>query len=219
MAMVGAVALVLAGLGSAVVSSRADSGTLGGDYQALSADVSDGGFDVSRSGDRELLEEQTQAQADQLLQAQQDLQVATQAKADELKANQWVLPVTGYRITGRYGVTNSLWGKGHSGLDFAGPSGSTISSIASGTVIAARYSGNCGNMTQIKLDAEDIVLMYCHQSRQTVSEGQHVLAGETIGYTGSTGRSTGPHLHVEVKPGGGKSVDPEPYFNDHNVYP
>ena len=219
MAMVGAVALVLAGLGSAVISSRADSGSLGGDYQALSADASGGGFDVSRDFDRELLEEQTQAQADQLLQAQQDLTAATQAKAEELKSNQWVLPVTGYRITGRYGVTNSLWGKGHSGLDFAGPSGSTISAIASGTVIAVKYSGNCGNMTQIQLDEEDLVIMYCHQSRQTVQVGQRVTAGETVGYTGSTGRSTGPHLHVEVKPGGGKSADPEPYFNEHNVYP
>ncbi len=219
MATIGAFALILAGLGASVVSGRADSGTLARDYQALSADVSGGGFDVSRDFDRELLEEQTKAQADQLIQAQQDLQQATQAKADELKANQWVLPVTGYRITGRYGTSNSLWSKGHSGLDFAGPSGSTISSIASGTVIAASYSGNCGNMTQIKLDAEDLVIMYCHQSRQVVKVGQHVVAGETIGYTGSTGRSTGPHLHVEVKPGGGHSVDPEPYFHDHNVYP
>jgi murein DD-endopeptidase MepM/ murein hydrolase activator NlpD len=219
MAMIGAMALVLAGLGSAVVSSRADSGSLTGDYQALSSDTSSGGFDVSRDFDRADLEAQTKAQADQLVLAQQDLQAQTQLKADELKANQWVLPVTGYRITGRFGTTNSLWGRGHSGLDFAGPSGSTISSIASGTVIAARYSGNCGNMTQIRLDEGDIVLMYCHQSRQTVTEGQHVVAGETIGYTGSTGRSTGPHLHVEVKPGGGKSVDPEPYFHEHNVYP
>ncbi|MFT4299392.1 MAG: M23 family metallopeptidase [Aeromicrobium sp.] len=219
MATIGALALVAAGLGSAIISDRTDSGTLSGDYQALSADASSGGFDVSRDFDRELLEEQTKAQADQLLAAQQELQVATQAKADELKANQWVLPVTGYHITGRYGTTNSLWGKGHSGLDFAGPSGSTIVAIASGTVIAVKYSGNCGNMTQFQLDAEDLVIMYCHQSRQVVKVGQHVVAGEVVGYTGSTGRSTGPHLHVEVKPGGGHSADPEPYFHDHNVYP
>lgn len=222
-AAVGALAMIVAGWGSVALAGPTDPGVLASDQRALS-DSYETGPDVSRDFDRVLLEQQTQAQAEQLIQAQAEVRSDSQAKADELqieaearRANQWVLPVTGYRISGRFGDINSLYGKGHSGLDLAGPSGSTVVSVAAGTVIAAKYSGNCGNMTQIKLDAQDLVIMYCHQSRITVEVGQHVQAGETVGYTGSTGRSTGPHLHVEAKPGGGKSVDVEPYFREHNV--
>jgi len=216
-AAVGAFAMIVAGWGSVALAGPTDSSVPASDQRAFS-DSYETGPDVSRDFDRVLLEQQTQAQAEQLLQAQAEVRSDSQAKADELKANQWVLPVTGYRISGRFGTKNSLWGKGHSGLDLAGPSGSTVVSVASGTVIAAKYSGNCGNMTQIQLDAQDLVIMYCHQSRITVEVGQHVQAGETVGYTGSTGRSTGPHLHVEAKPGGGKSVDVEPYFREHSVF-
>ncbi len=222
-AAVGAIAMIVAGWGSVALAGPSDPDAPASDQRAFS-DSYETGPDVSRDFDRVLLEQQIQAQAEQLVQAQSEVLAGSQAKADALqteadalKANQWVLPVTGYRISGHFGDINSLYGKGHSGLDLAGPSGSTIVSVASGTVIAASYSGNCGNMTQIKLDAEDLVIMFCHQSRITVEVGQHVEAGETVGYTGSTGRSTGPHLHVEAKPGGGKSVDIEPYFREHNV--
>jgi len=178
----------------------------------------DAGPVTSRSLDRQALEEQTQAQADQLLRAQEEVRASSQVQADALKAHQWVLPVTGYRVSGRYGTTNSLWSSGHGGLDLAGPSGSTIVSVAAGTVTFAGYAGSCGNMTQIQLDADDVVIKYCHQSRITVQPGQQVQAGEVVGYTGSTGRSTGPHLHVEVSSGTSGSGDPEAYLNEHNVY-
>ena len=215
--------MIVAGWGSVALAGPPDQGLPLSDQRALS-DTYDTGPEVSRDFDRAVLEQQTQAQAEQLIQAQSEVLAGSQARADALqteadarKANQWVVPVTGYRISGHFGDVNSLYGKGHSGLDLAGPSGSTIVSVASGTVIAASYSGNCGNMTQIQLDAEDLVIMFCHQSRIIVEVGQHVEAGETVGYTGSTGRSTGPHLHVEAKPGGGKAVDIEPYFREHNV--
>lgn len=217
-AVFGTLALLLAAWGSTTSPEAAQSGAPASDRRALS-DTGGTGQDVSRDFDRELLEEQTQAQAEQLLQAQQDVLASSQLKADELKADQWVLPVTGYRISGQFGTSNAIWGNGHSGLDLAGPSGSTIVSVASGTVISAGYAGNCGNMTRIQLDTDDVVVKFCHQSRIVVQEGQRVQAGETVGYTGSTGRSTGPHLHMEVKPGDGPSGDPEAYFREHNVFP
>lgn len=220
----GGLALFIAGIGSVSISGQEGMNLLNGDYQALERPLSlASSKNVSRDFDRAPLTELIEAQADQLARNQQKLQsIAAEeakAKAEELKATQWVLPVKDYRISGRYGATNSIWGHGHSGLDFAGPSGSTIVSIAAGTVISAGYSGNCGNMTEIQLDDEDLVVKYCHQSRIAVESGQRVQAGETIGYTGSTGRSTGPHLHLEIKPVGGQSVDPEPFFRENNLRP
>ncbi|MFT4189573.1 MAG: M23 family metallopeptidase [Aeromicrobium sp.] len=219
MATVGAVALVVAGLGSAVLSGRADTGTLDGDFQALSAETSNGGFQVSRDFDRELLEEQTQNQADQMLQAQQELQQLTQDRADDLQSNQWVLPVAGYRISATFGQSSSLWSSGrHTGLDFSGPSGSTIVSVSAGEVVSVGYEGAYGNRTVIRLD-DGTEIWYCHQSRIVVEAGQRVIPGEVIGYTGSTGNTTGPHLHLEVRPGGGDPVDPEVALREHNANP
>lgn len=226
-AAVGGLALIIASIGAVSISGQEGMLSPNGDYQALDLRASASNNNVSRDFDRASLNELIESQVDEVSRVQQKLESIAEAKADakaeakaeELKAKQGVLPVKDYRITGRFGTTNSTWGNGHSGLDFAGPSGSTIMSIAAGTVITANYSGNCGNMTKIQLDAEDLVVKYCHQSRLAVKPGQQVQAGETIGYIGSTGRSTGPHLHLEIAPGGGRSVDPELFFRKRDLTP
>ncbi|EFQ81926.1 peptidase, M23 family [Aeromicrobium marinum DSM 15272] len=224
--MVGALALVVAGIGSAVITNKADGSALTANYQAISAAYTggiaadDGTVDVSRSFDRELLEEQTRIQAEQFEITQQQLAQDTQAAADQLRANQWVLPVAGYRLSARFGQRSSLWSSGmHTGLDFAGPSGSTIVSVAAGTVISAGYEGSYGNRTVIELE-DGTEVWYAHQSRMIVRPGETVTAGQTIGYTGSTGNSTGPHLHLEIYPAGSSSpVDPAVVLRTHNVNP
>ncbi|MCW2749526.1 MAG: hypothetical protein JWR83_636, partial [Aeromicrobium sp.] len=62
-------------------------------------------------------------------------------------------------------------------------------------------------------------IWYCHQSRIAVKPGQKVGPGQVIGYTGSTGNVTGPHLHLEVHPNGGDPVDPFPVLVQHGVRP
>ncbi|MGH3358613.1 MAG: M23 family metallopeptidase, partial [Nocardioidaceae bacterium] len=62
-------------------------------------------------------------------------------------------------------------------------------------------------------------IWYCHQNAFAVSEGQVVAPGETIGEVGSTGNVTGPHLHLEVRPGGGEPVDPYAALQEHGVTP
>ncbi len=224
--MAGALALIVAGIGSVAISSRTDSNTLASNYQTISAnytgsDSSAGGdanVDISRDFDRDLLEKQANAQAEQREQALDQLAAKTQKRAQELKLNQWVLPVAGYHLTGRFGQRSSLWSTTHTGLDFAGPSGTTIVSVAGGTVKSAGYEGAYGNRTVITLpDGTDI--WYCHQSRIAVQPGQKVDPGAVIGYTGSTGNVTGPHLHLEVHPNGGSAVDPAPALNAHGVTP
>ncbi|MEH3032977.1 MAG: peptidoglycan DD-metalloendopeptidase family protein [Aeromicrobium erythreum] len=218
--MAGAVALVIAGLGSAAFGSHTDRDALRANYQTISASYTGDGNEVqtTRSFDRGQLERQAKQQAEQKLLAQAQTKQKVEAAAKELKKNQWVLPVTGYRLTARFGQRSGLWSTVHTGLDFAGPSGSTIVSVAAGTVKSTGYEGAYGNRTIITLqDGTDI--WYCHQSRIAVKPGQVVGPGETIGYTGSTGNVTGPHLHLEVHPGGGDPVDPIPVLVSHGVNP
>lgn len=219
--MAGAFALIMAGFGSAVVGGHVDGSTLSAsNYQTISEtytgdDVN--GVDVSRDFDRNL-DKQGKAQAEQMLIALDVLRNKTQARSSELQKNQWVLPVTGYHLTARFGQRSGLWSRVHTGLDFAGPSGSAISSVARGTVKSTGYEGAYGNRTIITLeDGTDI--WYCHQSRIIVRVGQKVDPGQVIGYTGSTGNVTGPHLHLEVHPGGGGPVDPYAVLVQHGIRP
>lgn len=224
-ATIGAASLVLAGVGAVSLSGGTEPSALAADYQQISVAYTGGlaadgnEVDVSRTFDRKLLEEQTQAQAQQVLASTQQLAQATQARADQLAANQWVLPVTGYRITAKFGQRSSLWSSGrHTGLDFAGPSGSTIVAVAAGTITSAGYEGAYGNRTVLTLD-DGTEIWFAHQSRIVVKVGQQVSPGQAIGYTGSTGNTTGPHLHLEVHPDGGDAVDPLPVLREHNVNP
>jgi len=130
----------------------------------------------------------------------------------------WVLPVSGYHLTGRFGASSGLWSSTHTGLDFAAEQGTEIRSIGPGTVVSTAYDGAYGNKTVVKLD-DGTVLWYCHQNEFGVDPGQRVQPGDLIGYVGSTGNVTGPHLHLEVHPGGGEPIDPEAWLPEHHLHP
>jgi len=104
----------------------------------------------------------------------------------------FINPVPGYKR-----VSQRL--HGNNGVDLAAPTGTKIVAAASGTVLLARngYNGGYGNMVIIK-HPNGTQTLYAHQSKIATSTGREVSQGETIGYVGSTGRSTGPHLHYEV---------------------
>lgn len=223
-AMAGAFALILAAFGSAVVGGATDTSSLSADkYQTISQsytgpDQTGGEVDVSRSLDRKKLTAQATAQAQQKIAADAELTAAVGDEAKKLQLNRWVLPVTGYNLSARFGQRSGLWSTTHTGLDFAGPSGSTIVSVSAGVVKSTGYEGAYGNRTVITLlDGTDI--WYCHQSRIAVSPGDKVDPSQVIGYTGSTGNVTGPHLHLEVHPNGGGPVDPYTALVEHNVTP
>ena len=118
-----------------------------------------------------------------------------------------VLPVAGYRLTGRFGDLSSYWSSVHTGLDFAAAYGSPIRSVARGVVIDTAYDGAFGNKTVVRL-GDGTEVWYCHQSEQVAQVGDLVSPGDLIGYLGTTGNSTGPHLHLEWHPHGGAAVDP-----------
>ena len=91
-------------------------------------------------------------------------------------------------------------------------------SIAAGTVTFAGYDGSYGNKVVVLLK-DGTEIWYCHQSRILVSVGDLVVARSPIGEVGSTGNVTGPHLHLEVRPGGLGPIDPEIAFPEHGVSP
>ncbi len=227
--MAGAIVLITAGFLSTAVGNATDTDTLGsGQYQTISesytgddsAAIAAGSVDVSRDFDRATFTKQLKAQKDQRDQALKDLADKVDQQSAELEKekqkNQWVVPVTGYTLTARFGQSSALWSRSHTGLDFAGPSGTTIVSIAAGTVKSAGYEGAYGNRTVVTL-TDGTEVWYAHQSRLAVKAGDQVDPGQVIGYTGSTGNVTGPHLHLEIRPGGGGPVNPEPVLAEHGV--
>jgi murein DD-endopeptidase MepM/ murein hydrolase activator NlpD len=102
------------------------------------------------------------------------------------------------------------WGRMHEGIDLGAAYGTAIAAAADGTVIYAGWLGGYGNLTVID-HGGGLATAYGHQSRIAVSVGQQVSRGEIIGYVGSTGHSTGPHLHFEVRVNG-EPVDPLGYL-------
>lgn len=228
-AVAGIVALVGAAVGSAYSASATNGFAQGADsrpaaFASGTDDLSVGGrgVDISRGIDRELIAAQTKAQVAQRAKALEQLDDKAQNRSQQLEReqrNQWVLPVTGYRLTARFGESSALWSSGfHSGLDFAGPSGTPIKALGAGTVKSAGYDGSYGYRTIITL-LDGTEIWYCHQSRITVQAGDQVEPGELTGYTGSTGNVTGAHLHLEVRPGGGSPVDPEAALLQRGVRP
>ena len=129
----------------------------------------------------------------------------------------WVLPVEGYHLTGRFGASSGLWSSTHTGLDLAAPEGAEIHSIGPGVVTAASYDGAFGNKTVVRLH-DGTVLWYCHQSEFGVEVGDRLAPGDLLGYVGSTGNVTGPHLHLEVHPGNGDPIDPEAWLPEHGLH-
>ncbi len=102
------------------------------------------------------------------------------------------------------------WGRMHEGLDLGAAYGSPIAAAAAGVVIYAGWEGGYGNLVVID-HGGGLATAYGHQSRIAVSLGQSVAQGQVIGYVGSTGHSTGPHLHFEVRVDG-QAVDPLGYL-------
>ncbi|MDD3363474.1 MAG: peptidoglycan DD-metalloendopeptidase family protein [Syntrophomonas sp.] len=96
-----------------------------------------------------------------------------------------------------YGSITQSFGGGHTGIDIGGSSGTTIVAAGDGTVSSASYQGGYGNFVVIN-HGNGLVTRYAHCSSLMVKAGQHVSQGEAIATRGSTGHSTGPHLHFEV---------------------
>ncbi|MGW3690451.1 M23 family metallopeptidase [Streptomyces sp. NPDC005125] len=125
------------------------------------------------------------------------------------RAARWVRPVDHYVLGASYGLGGALWSRRHSGQDFVVPTGTAVRAVHTGIVVEAGWGGAYGNNVVIR-HSPGVYTQYGHLSSIRVSVGQWVDTGQILGRSGSTGNSTGPHLHFEVRtrPVYGYSVEP-----------
>ncbi len=124
-------------------------------------------------------------------------------------AQRWVVPFHGYTLTSGYGWR---WGRMHPAQDLAAPTGTPVYALSTGTVIFSGWSNEgYGYMVKIRY-WDGTVSWFAHNSRLLVSTGEKVAPGQQVSYSGNTGNSTGPHLHLEIHPGGGAAVAPRTWL-------
>ncbi|WP_411096054.1 LysM peptidoglycan-binding domain-containing M23 family metallopeptidase [Streptomyces sp. 020-2-3H-GM] len=144
---------------------------------------------------------------------------SAQSGSSEATGSGWSAPLANPNVTTQYRASGASWSSGyHTGSDFQAASGTPVLAIGPGTVVSAGNSGSYGNEVVIKHE-DGMYSQYAHQSSLNVSVGQTVTGGQQIGLSGSTGNSTGPHLHFEVRtgPSYGSDVDPIAYLRQHGV--
>ncbi|MFI6153165.1 M23 family metallopeptidase [Kitasatospora sp. NPDC051170] len=134
-------------------------------------------------------------------------------------APDWAAPAPGAPTSNPYGVANSEYAAGyHTGVDFAVSPGTPLMAVGAATVVSAGWDGAYGKEVVLRL-ADGHFAQYAHLSSVAVSAGQRVSAGDRIGYSGSTGNSTGPHLHFEIRTSNryGAVINPIAYLSAHGV--
>ena len=134
--------------------------------------------------------------------------------AREAARPKWVVPVLGFRLTAGFG-DYGLWSSSHTGQDFAAPYGTTVHAVGDGKIIFAAYEGAYGNKIAIQ-HPDGTVTWYAHLAEFLTTSGS-VKAGDAIGRIGTTGNTTGPHLHLEVRPGDGGPVPPLTWLREHGA--
>ncbi|MEU9127394.1 M23 family metallopeptidase [Kitasatospora sp. NPDC048540] len=128
----------------------------------------------------------------------------------------YLLPVAARGLSAVFGQAGTHWSVRHTGIDFPVPSGTPVRAATDGTV-TTRWSSAYGYLAVVT-DRDGTSTWYGHLRSFRVRKGQ-VRAGDVIAYSGSSGNSTGPHLHFEVRPDGGAPVDPLPWLLAHGLDP
>lgn len=140
-------------------------------------------------------------------------------EAERKRLNVFRIPVAGSHVTTGYQTGGNLWSSGsHSGVDFRAASGSTVVAVGAGTVVEAGWGGAYGNNVVLRMN-DGTYTQYGHLSSIAVSVGQQVMAGQRLGLSGSTGNSTGPHLHFEARTTAeyGSDINPVAYLRARGV--
>ncbi|MFF2788687.1 M23 family metallopeptidase [Streptomyces sp. NPDC058049] len=174
---------------------------------ALSADAGDFADRASRTQERIDLRER---------QEEEKKKKAEEAAAKEAARPKFAIPVEQHGLSANFGQAGGMWMSVHTGIDFPVSYGTPVMSATDGTV-RTQYNSAYGNMA-IVTAPDGTETWYCHLSSTKIRGGK-VKAGEVIAYSGNSGNSTGPHLHFEVRPGGGSAIDPLPWLRSHGLDP
>ncbi|MBX7265289.1 M23 family metallopeptidase [Micromonospora sp. Llam7] len=219
--MVGAVALVGLGVGAVVAVTREESpapGLVALDAQARTeaADRADRSARGPVTPDSPTPAASTSPTADASPTAKPSPKAtkATRAAPKSTRSaapkSSWVIPMAGAAVTSCYGPR---WGTLHAGIDFAQPAGTPVRAAFAGTVTKAGDVGDGYGISVFVDHGNGYLTHYAHLSTARVSVGEKVGTGQTIGLEGSTGDSTGPHLHFEVHQGQlWNQIDPAPFL-------
>ncbi|MEV6394117.1 M23 family metallopeptidase [Streptomyces sp. NPDC051907] len=197
----------LAAADPAAVKPAAANNKMDTQLAALSADARDFGSRASRTQER--IDLKARQEADRKKREEE-------AKRREALRPKFVLPVKQNGLSAYYGQAGVNWMSVHSGIDFPVSYGTEVMAATDGTV-RTQWNSAYGNMA-IVTAADGTETWYCHLSSTKIRSGS-VKAGDVIAYSGNSGNSTGPHLHFEVRPGGGSAIDPLPWLRSHGLDP
>ena len=160
------------------------------------------------------------------LQGQADASVAAGSCAGAVRLDQpqtdfpteWVAPVESYELSAAFGSGGLRWANQHTGQDFAVPIGTPVRAVGEGRVARVSCGGAFG-MEIVVRHADGYYTQYAHLASVAVDQGDRVDTGQWIGQTGTTGNSTGPHLHFEVRLTAemGSALDPVPWLEARGV--
>ncbi|WP_217142202.1 M23 family metallopeptidase [Streptomyces sp. AC627_RSS907] len=129
----------------------------------------------------------------------------------------WVAPVENYELSAPFGRSGTRWANRHTGQDFAVPVGTPVRSVGTGRVVKVSCGGAFGIQVVVR-HTGGYATQYAHLAALAVGQGDRVAPGQWIGQSGSTGNSTGPHLHFEVRATpAGSALDPVPWLSQRGV--
>ncbi|CAM5604944.1 peptidase [Streptomyces avidinii] len=162
---------------------------------------------------------EAKAKAEARAKAEREAAERAAREEERKRLNTFVSPLSDTYVSTQYHAGGGMWSSGsHTGIDFHASSGTEVHAVGLGTVVEAGYGGAYGNNVVIK-HADGTYTQYGHMSSLSVSVGQQVTPGQKIGLSGSTGNSSGPHLHFEARTGAdyGSDIDPVAYLRSHGV--
>lgn len=133
--------------------------------------------------------------------------------AEDESSSGWVKPLDNAVFTSPYG---HRWGRLHAGQDYAADVGTPLKSMGTGEVIGAGPMAGYGKYIDIRY-TDGTVSRYGHIDSFSASVGQEVSPGDVVAKSGNTGQSTGPHLHLEIRPGGGEPIDPAGWLAERGI--
>lgn len=190
-----------------VAAASRDSSGLSERRQAVSDDVVDSQVRAQERADRD-------KERKELAEMKKTEKAEAKAEKDaEKSAAGWVRPLASGSLTSGFGFR---WGRMHSGVDYGASVGTPLRAMGDGTVVGAGPMSGYGVYIDVEY-ADGTVSRYGHLSSVAASVGQQVAAGDTVAYSGNSGRSTGPHLHVEIRPGGGEPINPTGWLTERGI--
>ncbi|RDG37732.1 M23 family metallopeptidase [Streptomyces corynorhini] len=205
--------------GKATTASAADTATQKPEAAAAANKKLDTQLATLSAGARDFGDRASRTQERIDLQARQEAdrkKRVEEAARKEAERPKFVLPVSQHGLSAYYGQAGVNWMSVHTGIDFPVSYGTPVMAATDGTV-RTQYNSAYGNMA-IVTSPDGTETWYCHLSSTKIRSGS-VKAGDVIAYSGSSGNSTGPHLHFEVRPGAGSAIDPLPWLRSHGVDP